>query len=309
MRDNRRLFISEFAARMEKIEYLKIEGSVPRDERRETARALRQCPLRKIVLIGANFPLGNTWGIRGEDIPPRAIVDDSREAHEQGSLEDEDIQAITQFGAVAPTAPPYHETFLAEYGWQPSPPLIHTLAAYHANTVTELKICGFQGAPLLWDTTPVTTPIFSPLRHFHKLESFSLSILFPTIFQDDYRDYQILEYWFNTQSPAATALVVPHNADNSPWPTALREYYEPESIARRLKNLIAPFLSESVKVRKGGVHVRANFCIGEEADILDFDLVIGKAPNGEDVVLSWVGPRDEHDTERKTQRLERRRWF
>lgn len=72
-RDDRRAFISGFAAKMQKVEDLKIEGGVPRDERRETLRAMGACPLRKVVLIGVNSPAGNTWGLHGADIESHGI--------------------------------------------------------------------------------------------------------------------------------------------------------------------------------------------------------------------------------------------
>jgi hypothetical protein len=60
-RDRRRRFISGFAARMTKVESVKIEGGIPRDERREVIRALHACPLKKIVMIGVCSAVGNTW--------------------------------------------------------------------------------------------------------------------------------------------------------------------------------------------------------------------------------------------------------
>ena len=59
-RDRRRRFISDFAARMTKVESIKIEGGIPRDERREVVRALHACPLKKIVMIGVCSAVGNT---------------------------------------------------------------------------------------------------------------------------------------------------------------------------------------------------------------------------------------------------------
>lgn len=72
-RDDRRAFISEFASKMQTVEDLKIEGGIPRDERRETLRAMGACPLRKVVLIGVNSPAGNTWGLHGADIESHGI--------------------------------------------------------------------------------------------------------------------------------------------------------------------------------------------------------------------------------------------
>lgn len=55
-RYRRRRFIDEFAPYMRRIEHIKMEGGIPRDEKREILRALHFCPLKKIVMIGASFP-------------------------------------------------------------------------------------------------------------------------------------------------------------------------------------------------------------------------------------------------------------
>jgi hypothetical protein len=59
----RRRFITDFAARMHKLQSIKIEGGMPRDERRETLRALHRCPLQKVVLIGVSSPLGKVQNL------------------------------------------------------------------------------------------------------------------------------------------------------------------------------------------------------------------------------------------------------
>jgi hypothetical protein len=55
-RISRRRFIEEFASKMAKLESIKVEGGIPRDERREVVRALHACPLQKIVMIGVTCP-------------------------------------------------------------------------------------------------------------------------------------------------------------------------------------------------------------------------------------------------------------
>lgn len=68
MRERRRSFISDVASKMSRLTSIKIEGGIPRDERREIARALHRCPLEKIVMIGVCCPLGNHWGVGGRDL-------------------------------------------------------------------------------------------------------------------------------------------------------------------------------------------------------------------------------------------------
>ena len=64
----RRRFIAEFAPHMTQLRSIKIEGAMPRDERREVLRALYACSLEKIVMIGMSSPIGNSWGHEGQDL-------------------------------------------------------------------------------------------------------------------------------------------------------------------------------------------------------------------------------------------------
>lgn len=311
MRNSRRLFISRFAARMQKVEVIKVEGGIPRDEKRELLRALGSCPLSKVVLIGVNCPIGNTWGFCGRDIGSLGINEDPNDANDFGSLETEDIDVITRLGALKPTPPNPNQRFEAEYGWPPSPPLLHTIAAYHASTITHLKFCGYRGAPVLWDPTPITAPMLAPLRHFHRLHTIVLSFWLQTLYEGDHRDEEIISYWLNSRNPSSTALVAPASSSDSliGWAKELAEKYEPSRIARRIADFMGPFLSERAKAQQGGVKVRGSFCIGEFGGLFDFDVVVGKMADGQDGLVSWKGPREELHPERRREKLERRRWF
>ncbi|KAK4889155.1 hypothetical protein LTR28_002811, partial [Elasticomyces elasticus] len=134
-RDSRHRFIAEFLARMRNVEILKMEDGIPRDEKREAIRALGRCPLTKVVLIGDKYPLGNTWEPEGSR-PSLSMVGHLEEEEE---VDAEQIHYITQQRNSGLT-----EDFQAVYGWPPGPPLLHTIAHYHASTVTELKFTGFQ---------------------------------------------------------------------------------------------------------------------------------------------------------------------
>ena len=85
---------------MRNLRTIKIEGGMPRDERRETIRALRHCPLEKIVLNGVCCPLGNTWGENGQDIS------EPIDGHDPDFLEAEDMTAIFDTGHQPPTTLP-----------------------------------------------------------------------------------------------------------------------------------------------------------------------------------------------------------
>ncbi|GAB7355993.1 hypothetical protein MBLNU459_g6620t1 [Dothideomycetes sp. NU459] len=297
---SRRRFISDFVARLQKIEVLKIEGGIPRDELREIIRAVGACPLRELVILGTQCPIGNTWGYMGCDI---------EEPEHAALLEMEDMDAITRLGAVTPIRPSSTQKFEAEYGWPPSPPLLHTIAAYHADTITRLKLGGGLGAPVLWDPTPITTPMLAPLRHFHRLCSLVLPFFLQTFYEDHRRDKEIIGYWFDSCNPTSTALVVP-STDQMPlsgWAKRLATEYAPDKIAQRIATFIGPFLSERAKAQPGGISVRGGIAMGKV--LFDWDIVLDKAPDGQDRLVSWKGPRSSMHPERRREKLEKRRWF
>jgi hypothetical protein len=308
-RQSRRRFISELAAHMQRLESLKMEGGIPRDEKREIIRALHQSPLHKIVMIGVNSPIGNTWGFAGRDIGSLGINEDPNDPDDFGSLEEEDTDEIVRLGTTRPEPVSSSEVFEAEYGWPPAPPFLHTLASYHANTVTELKFCGYRGAPLLWNSTPVSHYMLAPLRHFHHLRHLILSLWLHTLYEDDHRDDEILDYWLNTRSPSTTALVATSTEPLTGWAAELASKYAPHAMAARIVALMGPYISETAKSNPGGIHVRASFCIGSYGGLFDFDVVIGKDAEGNDEVRGWKGPREELHPERRAEKLRNRRWF
>jgi hypothetical protein len=331
-RIRRRRFISEFAAHMHKIEQLKLEGGVPRDEKRELVRALHYCQLKKLVLIGVTFPVGNTWGARGVDLKQH---DPGHASDATYQLEEEDFDGILasyKNGTVVP------EEFRFEpyYGWRTEAPFMQFIALHHASTIEELKLCGYNGSPILSYLTPITTPLLYPLRHFDNLKQLVISFWLLTTFEDQYRDVEIIRSWMDTRSPASTALVVvtppatPLSAPpvdpammprprNQParqqnfnrWAVTLKTRFTPSALAYRVAEDIAPHLSEVAKARPGGVRVRASFCLGARDDIrsandiFDLDIRIGRQGK----VLEFIGPREEVEKGRFWQKLEGRRWF
>ncbi|KIW07993.1 uncharacterized protein PV09_01892 [Verruconis gallopava] len=202
LRVRRRRFISEFAAHMTKLKVLKVEGGIPRDEKRELIAATHHSPLEKIVMIGVSCPLGNTWGVNGDDL---AAID---EGHLQfhGLLEPEPEEALienTKSDLVPATG---KVPFKAEYGWPPGPSLLHSIAMHHASTLTELKFCGYNGSPVLHRPTAVTSLLLHHLRHFHKIRKVIMSFWLLTFFDFDWREPEIIDYWVNARDPSSLAL-------------------------------------------------------------------------------------------------------
>ncbi|KAF2476347.1 uncharacterized protein BDR25DRAFT_252277 [Lindgomyces ingoldianus] len=332
-RIRRRRFISEFAPYLTKVEQIKLEGGIPRDEKREILRALHYCPLKKIVLIGVSFPVGNTWGFHGEDLKEGDDWESDTDSHSH--LEEEDKAGILCTYATRPTVIENFK-FTPSFGWPSGVPFLHTIAAHHASTITELKICGYSGSPILSSPTPITRPLLYNLRCFHNLKQLVISIWLPTMFEGRRRDEDIIQSWMDTRSPSSTALVVvtppssptpppvvaPTTIPDAPspaarpqefnrWAVCLKTRYAPSALAYRVAGDIAPHLSNTAKERKGGVRVRASFCLGRWvderrlSDIFDLDIRIGKGGQ----VLEFVGPREEGEKGRWWDKLESRRWF
>ncbi|KAF1366088.1 hypothetical protein EJ07DRAFT_93734 [Lizonia empirigonia] len=330
-RIRRRRFIAEFTPHMRKIKQIKLEGGIPRDEKREILRALHYCPLEKIVFIGVSFPVGNTWGHQGAQLK---LLDAGSASDYTYDLEEEDgdgmLQAYKRRHCVSENF-----KFEPEYGWTAEAPLLHTLALHHADTVQELKMCGYNGCPILSYLTPDTTPLLAPLLQYQNLRQLVVSFWLLTFFEHSYRDIEIIQSWLDTRSPSSTALVVvtpprspeaEHPVDGAMmpapnpvaprpqfnrWAVALKTRFTPSALAYRVANDIGPFLSPVAKARPGGVRVRASFCLGARKlnraanDIFDLELSIGR----DDAVLNFVGPREEGEKGRWWAKMEERQWF
>lgn len=149
------------------------------------------------------------------------------------------------------------------------------------------------------------------LKHFHVLESITLSVWLSTVFEEDHRDDQIISYWLNTRSPSSTAVVSLSNTPPEPgsWAYELENKFAPQKLAERVVGFLGPLLSEKAKTREGGLRIRASFCVGDWGGIFDIDVVVGKGPKGEDVCLKWTGPREELEEGRRVEKLENRTWF
>jgi hypothetical protein len=333
-RTRRRRFIAEFAPHMRSIEQIKLEGGIPRDEKREILRALHWCPLKKIVMIGVSFPAGNSWGSKGHELKS---LDPGHSSDAEYNLDDEDLEGIIQSYRQGIRIPKDFQ-FEPDYGWSTyEVPLLQTVALHHAATVRELKLCGYNGCPILSQPLPITEALLTSLRFFDNLEQLVISLWLLTWFEDSYRDTEVIQSWLDARSPSSTALVVitpplspnrdfpvdpgafpnfsatraaPRQEFNR-WAVMLKTRFTPSALAYRVARDIGPYLSPVAKNKPGGVRVRASFCLGirderrQANDIFDLDMRIGK----DDQVLEFTGPREEGEKGRWWEKLETRRWF
>lgn len=316
------MFISDFLPHMTRLKTLKIEGGIPRDEKREAVQVLAAhgCLLEKLVIIGVSSPIGNSWGLGGQDVD---TTDEDPNMPFQAVLEDENKEAIIESCSFGPPQLPSSLEYRPTYGWPPSPPLLHTIAL-HRSTITELKLCGYVGSPVFHKPTAITPCMLHPLKYFTNLKTLILSSWLMTFFDHDSREREIIRYWIDQRESTSTALAIvapapvqptgslptiPYQAESTlgylnPWQDTLQRLYSPSALARGVHKLIAPHLAPAARER--GVDVRISFCIGvETTDIFDFDVVI----SSDDQPQSWTGPREEGEKERWWGKLNARQWF
>jgi hypothetical protein len=299
---SRRRFIKEFAGRMHVLKSIKIEGGMPLDERRETISALHRCPIQKLVFIGVASVIGNTWGGNGSRYRDLSLTPDA------DGLESEDENAIQSLGGRKPE--PAKTTFEPSYGWRGSPPMLHTIVSQHGSTLRELKFCGYKGAVNLYDPSPITHPMLLALKHCHALESLIMSFWLSTLFEDEFRDDEVMSYWLDRRDSSSTSLVsLSDEPEQGSWAYELKTKFAPRALAWGIVRFLGQYLSETAKRRKGGVRVRASFCVGDWGGIFDIDVRVGKGSLGSDVCLGFEGPREELEDRRRREKLESRRWF
>lgn len=303
---SRRSFIEQVAPHLATLETLKIEGGIPYDERSELVRAVSSSPLRKLVVIGASFPAGDTWAplpkplrraLRYDQIDIRVDIHTDKSMGFPHVSDTDEEWASRQVEALSPSFVP---TF------NPSKyPILETIALHHASTIKSLKFCGFNGAPYLHYPSSFTSTLLAPLRHLHKLQHLTMAFWIPTFFEDSQREDQIISYWLDAQSSTSTALAMPNNAElENTWAKVLVEYHAPAKLAEKVANVVVPHLSKPALGRPGGMLVKALFLLGSH-DLFDLDIELGA--HGQ--VLTYIGPKAENHPEKIREKLENRAWF
>ena len=310
----RRLFLEHIAPEMRALEVIKVEGSIPYDERYELMRALKHSPLQKVVIIGVCYP-----GSGGTD------------------FDDDDIRIsvqIDQWDLRSPLPMPPFDCntpgidFASEHEWAEGcrlaattnftpcygtltglKPVIDPIALHHASTVTELKLCGFRNAPILHSPHPKTPLVFRSLKRLHQLRYITTAVWMSTFYDGASRGAEICSYWLDMQGPSSTALAVANaSSDTNEWAKILAERFAPSILAEKVANLMGPYLSQQALARAPGVTVRALFLMTKDeihAELWELEVVVGTGCR----VIGFRGPRGEHDAEKFREKMENRAWF
>ena len=312
---HRRAFIDTLAPKLTALESFKLEGSVNYSDRNEIMRALHQCPLRKVVIIGSCWPVHDSWA----DLSPD---DRWRLGHSVWDIRDPiPWQTLNTISSEQPngfqpqhthTSRTYEEASPFEHlqNHNVSNMLLETLALTQASTITELKFCGFKSAPPLSYPAPETHRQLSFLAHFHNLTYLTTAIWLSTYFQGNFVNSEVRASWYARHRGIPTALTLMDPVeprDRTDYARYMIPHIEPSVLADRVAQLVGPHLSSQAIERKAGVTVKALFLLhGQESyEVYEMEVRIGRNRHA----VSFVGPSGEHDPWREQQKMLNRGWF
>ncbi|KAA6408259.1 MAG: hypothetical protein FRX48_08001 [Lasallia pustulata] len=311
----RRLFLEQVAPEMRALEVIKIEGSIPYDERYELMRALKHCPLKKVVIIGVCYPGSGGTDFDDDDIRlPSVQIDQwdfrnplfmptfDQNTHGIDFASEHEWAEACTLAATTKFTPCYGTLTGLK-------PVIDSIALHHASTVTELKLCGFRNAPILHSPHPKTPQLFRSLKRLHQLRYIITSVRMSTVYDGASWGEEICSYWLLMQSPSSMALAVANSfSDTDERAKILPERFAPSILAEKVADLMSPYLSQQALARAPGVTVRALFLISKaetDVEIWELEVVVGTGGR----VVGFRGPRGERDAEKFREKMEKRAWF
>jgi hypothetical protein len=298
-RISRRKLIEYFAPEMRSLEGLKIEGGVPKDEARELLRGLNCCPLRKLIVLGYDFPLKDWWD------------DSSGDPKSSGA-----VQTIQSLDI---------RKFIPKYGR--GPPLLEVIQWIYNDTIKELKFLGFHHVFYLNKPYPeaMFSLVFSPLTRFRMLRELTLAFSLQTEYQGVEMATDVAQFWIDSQRSEYGATASRHPADAkilTERNNHLREKFAPRKLAERVVEIVGNYLyichknqppqttssllpytdSNALDIPKV-VNVRAYLRLNTDYASEIFELSVGITP---DQSIAWIrGP--EPELQREPQKM--REWF
>ena len=327
-RRSRYRFVEHLAGHMEAVELVKIEGGIPKDETREILRALRRCPVEKVVIIGTSWPLGNLDHSDSEEDdsssvsgsisnPISAASETTSGVPPEGQVSDilQDPVVSRQEGPafeIVPGAPFHkshvidHDHFIPTFG-ENGPAVLHILASQFSHTITALKFCGYHGAPEFWHPSDPKElhEVLGPLVHFQRLQSLYIAIDLNCDYEGRYYGSEIEQFWKDSSSPQSTALVVSNATEVYGWTEYLAERFAPAKMAKRVLDIIGVHLSP---LRKQETEIRALLWKGDsgrDGQIHELGVIVSA---GLEIVRFW-GPRGEYDQEKIDEKQLNRAWY
>ncbi|KAI9888960.1 MAG: hypothetical protein M1814_006077 [Vezdaea aestivalis] len=312
---SRRRFIERLASRMRVAEIVKIEGGEPLTEARELIRALRHCPVRKLVVISWQWPLGEIrdcecalptrFPTESQALivrPAPALVPPAPPLQPQP---DSSTPAPQQ-----PAYPPFvSESDIPHLSWpmyEALPlPLTSIAASQFSSTLRELKFCGFDSAPDFWMGPAALTrfqDLTRALKHLPHLTLLHIPFkMICRLIQVDsgYLSAELPSFWASFVSPVQRGRL-PRDMTLHLW-----KYFAPDAMAKRLFEMLGGLLS---KERRAETEVRALLYVDDEVRPGSlFDFAVGVRADGS--MGQFWGPRGERDPEKVKEKIESRAWF
>ncbi|MCJ1245815.1 hypothetical protein MMC30_003019 [Trapelia coarctata] len=291
-------FVELVAPHMRSLEVLKIEGTIPAEVRYQLLQTLQHCPLQKVVVIGLYWAVTNTWG--------DCDYDDER----FWKLEVTDPIPWTDTRTSNVIHPEGHEpagqTALSPSSTQVAIPVLDMLSRFQASTITELKFCGFRGAPTLLYPSPKTHYELSFLKNFHNLRYLTTAVWIPTYHQTQDRSEDIYHFW-NDEVLVDQDQTLGRDSQHIFRPL-LMEYYHHDAIAKSVAKLIGPHLSTQACGRAGGIGVKVLMLLPSRAhgsEIYEVEVRLGINCK----ILGVVEVRGENHPVKLEEKLHGRRWF
>jgi hypothetical protein len=240
-------------------------------------------------MIGRSFPLGNLWGIGGENL---RIQEGSLYQDLSDHFEEEDEKKLQSTTDLKPCPAADLPEYFPNSGWS-GQPLLYSIASF-ADTITELKFCGFLGSPVIRrpDDFPDIQPLlFHHLQYFHKLEELILSVhLLQSI---DLNRPLLIKTW---REDAASDY-----SYNSQLDSSFRSKQLGEAFFSMLKDQLSP------QALQKGIRLRASLCVGSRGsteDIFELDVMVDSSG-----VRTAKGPLSIWDGNRWWTKLTERRYF
>jgi hypothetical protein len=297
-------FVELVAPHMRSLEVLKVEGSVPAELRYQLLQTVRHCPLQKLVIIGLYWAVTNTW------------LDSDYDEKSYWRLEVTEPIKWTETSASDTNNPeiseichgrdPAGQSSLSPSFTQAVPPFLDMLAKSQASTITELKFCGFRGAPMISFASPRTHYELSFLKDFHKLCYLTTALWIPSHHQ--FRDCSEDIYHFWNSKQVLDQGVTSEDGSDDIFQPLLLEYYHHDAIARAVAKLIGPHLSTQACARPGGVGVKVLLLLPTRthgSEIYEVEVRLGTDCK----ILGVVEVRGENHPTKLKEKLLARRWF
>ncbi|MCJ1393856.1 hypothetical protein MMC18_006732 [Xylographa bjoerkii] len=287
-------FVRFVAPQMRSLKVIKVEGTVPMELRHELLRALQQCSLQKVVVIGVNWALADTWTDLEDHHSSHWRLDIGRPVSWKSAAPS--IQPIPIPDDLLKTQQDLEALSLEVVECPAVLSLLEVLALGQAASVIELKFCGFTGAPMLYYPSPEAQAELSYLKHFHNLRYLTTAVWLAATHENRDLSPQIFDFWNHKSAQT------PQNLHGT-----LTEYYSPAVLAQKIAELIGPYLSTQACSHPAGVSVKALFLIRQSHHNEIFELQVQIGSEGK--AMSFGRIRGENHPEKLQEKMLAREWF